>query len=282
MTDRVDALLADAVSAARQRAQLGVDEGAATRLRLRESLTRGSTRRRRRLTIIAAVIASLFGSTAYALVTGWRPPPLSPTTVASVTPAIEPPVIEERPHVERRKTVVRPTAAPPVVAVAVAPVEVAPGVEPPVAPTPSTAAPSTTAPSTTTTARSTTAPSTTAPSTTAPSTTAPRVASTAPSNRDPNSTPSPPARSAELAAYRIAHGAHFRGNDPKAALAAWDAYLAKFPDGQLAPEARYDRALVLIKLKRLAEAKQALAPFAAAPVGSYRQREAAKLLEALR
>jgi hypothetical protein len=39
---------------------------------------------------------------------------------------------------------------------------------------------------------------------------------------------------------------------------------------------------VLIKLKRFAEAKQALAPFAAAPAGSYRQREAAKLLQALR
>jgi hypothetical protein len=92
----------------------------------------------------------------------------------------------------------------------------------------------------------------------------------------------PSQRSAELAAYRVAHHAHFRGSDPAAALAAWNAYLAKFPDGQLAPEARYDRALVLIKLKRLDDARMALIPFATAPAGSYRQREAAKLLEALR
>jgi hypothetical protein len=241
MTDRVDALLANAVSAARQRAQLGVDDGAATRLRLRESLTRGSTKRRRRLTIIAAVIASLFGSTAYALVTGWRPPSLSRTTVAAVPPAIEPPVIVERPLAERRVTIVRPTAAPPIAIVEPAKPVVAskPIVKP---------------------------------------ATKPNV---------PVDTPAPvtqpaPARSEELAAYRIAHEAHFRGNDPEAALAAWNAYLAKFPDGQLAPEARYDRALVLIKLKRINEARAALAPFASAPVGSYRQREAAKLIDALR
>jgi hypothetical protein len=53
MTDRVDVLLANAVSAARQRAQHGVDDGAVTRLALRESLARGGSRRRCRLTIIA-------------------------------------------------------------------------------------------------------------------------------------------------------------------------------------------------------------------------------------
>jgi hypothetical protein len=37
----------------------------------------------------------------------------------------------------------------------------------------------------------------------------------------------------------------------------------------------------LIKLRRFDEAKAALAPFASAPAGSYRQREAAKLLAAI-
>jgi hypothetical protein len=87
--------------------------------------------------------------------------------------------------------------------------------------------------------------------------------------------------SAELAAYRRAHDAHFRGADPAAALAAWDAYLASYPDGALALEARYDRALLLIKLERWHEADAALRPFAAAPAGSYRQAEAARLLDAI-
>jgi hypothetical protein len=50
----------------------------------------------------------------------------------------------------------------------------------------------------------------------------------------------------------------------------------------LAPEARYDRALVLVKLERWADARTALEPIANAPVGSYRQREAAEILGAIR
>ena len=84
-----------------------------------------------------------------------------------------------------------------------------------------------------------------------------------------------------MTAYRFAHEAHFRGNDPTRALAAWDAYLVKFPSGQLAPEARYARALVLVKLQRYRDARAALQPFASAPAGAYRQREASKLLAAL-
>jgi hypothetical protein len=87
--------------------------------------------------------------------------------------------------------------------------------------------------------------------------------------------------SAELARYRIAHEAHFHGSDPAAALAAWDAYLAAYPDGQLVLEARYDRALVLIKLERWAAAEAALRPFASAPVGSYRQAEAVRLIDGI-
>lgn len=227
----VDSLLASAVTAARQRASVNIDDGAATRLRLRESLAGSAFRRRRIMTIIAAVLATLFGSTAFALVARWQAPE---TPVAA--PAIEAPAISEPPLIERRVTIARSVPAPPALRA-----EIQPRVEPRT-PTKQLEAP------------------------TAPA----AVELPAPQKSD------------ELAAYRIAHEAHFRGNDPSAALAAWDAYLAKYPDGQLAPEARYDRALVLIKLKRFAEAKQALAPFAAASAGSYRQRDAAKLLEALR
>ena len=105
------------------------------------------------------------------------------------------------------------------------------------------------------------------------------VAVTAPRPRPP-SVPSP-SPDPDLAAYRTAHEAHFHGSDPAAALAAWDAYLAAFPTGNFAVDARYDRALTLIKLHRYGDARAALAPFAAAPAGSYHQIDAARLLTAL-
>ncbi len=81
--------------------------------------------------------------------------------------------------------------------------------------------------------------------------------------------------------YAEAHRAHFVDGDPAAALRAWNAYLAAAPDGPLAPEARYNRALTLVRLGRLDEARQALEPFAREREGGYRAREAAALLEAM-
>ena len=86
---------------------------------------------------------------------------------------------------------------------------------------------------------------------------------------------------AELELYRAAHRAHFGGQDSAAALAAWDAYLAKSPKGRFALEARYNRALCLVRLDRKAEARSALEPFARGAFGGYRKREAGELLEAL-
>ncbi len=86
----------------------------------------------------------------------------------------------------------------------------------------------------------------------------------------------------EDALYRQAHEAHFVARDAARALVAWDRYLAVFPRGRLAPEARYNRALVLVRLGRTDEARAALAPFADAPIGSYRQAEARLLLDAIR
>jgi TolA-binding protein len=85
----------------------------------------------------------------------------------------------------------------------------------------------------------------------------------------------------ELDAYRAAHRTHFDRNDPSAALAAWDHYLAAFPHGTFAADARFNRALCLIRLGRLVEAHTALVPFAGAVRGSYRQAEAASLLQGL-
>ena len=81
--------------------------------------------------------------------------------------------------------------------------------------------------------------------------------------------------------YRDAHAAHFVTRDPSAALAAWERYLAAAPDGRFGPEARYNRALTLVRLQRRDDALEALRPFAAAADGAYRQREAAALTAAL-
>jgi hypothetical protein len=85
------------------------------------------------------------------------------------------------------------------------------------------------------------------------------------------------------ALYRRAHDLHFHGSDPAAALAAWDRYLAAEPDGRFSVEARYNRALVLIRLGRHAEARAALIPFARGEVvpAGYRRAEAEQLVERL-
>jgi hypothetical protein len=97
----------------------------------------------------------------------------------------------------------------------------------------------------------------------------------APKNVKLSSAPDP---SHEL--YRDAHRAHFTRQDWHAALAAWDRYLAAAPRGRLSTEARYNRALCLVRLGRSLEAGRALEPFAAR-VGGYRQKEAAALLQVL-
>ena len=86
----------------------------------------------------------------------------------------------------------------------------------------------------------------------------------------------------DLDAYRRAHSLHFHGGAAAATLAAWDAYLAQFADGRFAALARYNRALMLVRLERFAEARVALTPFADGAVdGGFRAREAKALLAAL-
>jgi TolA-binding protein len=82
----------------------------------------------------------------------------------------------------------------------------------------------------------------------------------------------------ERRAYEQAHRAHFFADAPALALVAWDQYLAAYPRGTFAPEARYNRALCLVRLRKLAAAAQALRPFTTGPPNGYRHREACLLL----
>jgi TolA-binding protein len=89
----------------------------------------------------------------------------------------------------------------------------------------------------------------------------------------------PPPSEASL--YGRAHDLHFRGGAVEKALAAWSAYLVKFPNGQLAPEARFNRAICLVRLKRVDDAKVALAEIAANAPSSHQREQAGRLLASL-
>jgi hypothetical protein len=95
--------------------------------------------------------------------------------------------------------------------------------------------------------------------------------------------PSAPAPSIDVdALYREAHDAHFVRREPAAALIAWDRYLsAAGSSGRFALEARYNRALCLVRLGRRDEAATALRPFASGEYGGYRREEATQLLHTL-
>lgn len=86
----------------------------------------------------------------------------------------------------------------------------------------------------------------------------------------------------ESVLYGAAHAAHFAGGDPQTALAAWNAYLRRYPHGAFAPEARFNRAICLIRTGQPEAASAALAPFAASTFGGYRRAEAQRLLDWLR
>ncbi len=88
-----------------------------------------------------------------------------------------------------------------------------------------------------------------------------------------------PALDGEAIAYGAAHAAHFTVGQPEQALAAWDGYLRAYPHGRFAPEARFNRAICLVRLHRFTPAAQALAPFAQGRYGAYRRAEAARLMD---
>jgi TolA-binding protein len=87
--------------------------------------------------------------------------------------------------------------------------------------------------------------------------------------------------SADLRAYQDAHRLHFEGGDAARALAAWDAYLASYPTGAFAPEARLNRAACLIRLGRREEARRMLVPVAEGSAFAHGREQARKLLDAM-
>jgi hypothetical protein len=114
----------------------------------------------------------------------------------------------------------------------------------------------------------------------------------APSATPAAEAPSPPVamrpasrqvRSAEAATatYAAAHRAHFVDRNWTLALGLWNRYLRLAADGQLTPEAHFNRAICLLHLDRRHDAAAALQPFASGRWGNYRQREARQLLESI-
>lgn len=119
-----------------------------------------------------------------------------------------------------------------------------------------------------------------APIVVAPSSAALPAPPAAPAPPPPPASASAPA-DANAALFAEAHRVHFVDKDSARALAAWDAYLRAAPSGRFVPEARYNRALTLVRLGRTSEATTDLRAFASGTYGEYRREEAKALLEAL-
>lgn len=94
--------------------------------------------------------------------------------------------------------------------------------------------------------------------------------------------PAPGPSDAEADAYGRAHRAHFDEGAPERALADWEDYLRRYPRGAFEPEARFNRAICLVRLGRHAEAERAVRSFADGRFGNYRRAEAEQLLAWLR
>ncbi|WP_394833517.1 hypothetical protein LVJ94_44120 [Pendulispora rubella] len=123
-----------------------------------------------------------------------------------------------------------------------------------------------------------------APPSTEAAVTAPAEMPATPPKPHASVSPSPSARPFDERGeklYEAAHRAHFTDRNWSAALAAWDRYLAASPHGRFVPEARYNRAIALLRLDRRDEAVRELTPFAEGKYGGYRQEEARGLIEAM-
>jgi hypothetical protein len=95
-------------------------------------------------------------------------------------------------------------------------------------------------------------------------------------------TPATGPSDSEADAYGRAHSAHFAEGAPERALAAWDDYLRLYPRGTFEPEARFNRAICLVRLHRFAQAERVLLSFSGGHFGAYRRAEAQELLAWLR
>jgi len=236
-----DELLKAATRALRDEAADSDADGRFTRARVMASLHQGTVKRRTRLAFILPLAACLAAGTAWGAATGRLPAMLR--AIGQLVSYDPPP--SAQPH----GGAARPS--PPAPAPAPAPAPSPPAPAPPVVAPPAIAEPAKRAPST-------------------PAAAAPAAA--------PSS--SAAFRDTDGDLYRLAHEAHFTSHDYARALAGWDAYLRAAPGGRLATEARYNRAICLLRLGRDAEARRALEPFASGFMG-YRQNEARQLLQEL-
>lgn len=250
--DELDRMLVDAAGALR--AETAGPAAAALSTRARVLAThRARSERATRVTTWIAMAAAAFlalgGSTAWAYWTGRLDRWLAPAE----TPSDEREGREERETPGERRAATRPPEAP-VVEVVEEVAPEAPAVDEAAASVPSSVA-------------------------------EPRAESgavgVAAEREEPRDDEGPPVDPTERRAYRAAHALHFEAHDPEGAIAAWDGYLHDYPRGRFALEARYNRALCLVRVGRQAEARAALEPFARGTHGGYRQAEATALLEAL-
>jgi hypothetical protein len=244
------AALGDAFRAVRDTYDGASDQSTTT---LHRALFRTRTRERRRSFarwVVLPAAAVLVASTAWAGVTGRLTP-----AVRSMLDALH----DERPA---PVSVLPPAPEPPPAPVA----PNAPEPEPEPEPAPAPVAPRDDVP-------------TLVPSASPPVTARPGPAVTAP----PAAPAAPTASAADphAALFAEAHRLHFTDRDPARALDAWDRYLAVAPNGRFAPEARYNRALTLVRLGRRTEAQAELAAFATGTYGEYRRAEAKALLDGL-
>jgi hypothetical protein len=114
----------------------------------------------------------------------------------------------------------------------------------------------------------------------------PAVSQPSPSRRPgrQSSMPSAPSlrsMSSELDIYGRAHHLHFHGGSPGAALRAWTGYLEKFPEGHFLPEARFNRAVCLVRVGDMARAREELSRIVKDSRVDYQRAQAARLMAKL-
>lgn len=270
-----DDLLRQATAALREQGD-ALDSGARTRARVLLSLHERKRRRRTRWALGAPLLILFAGSTAWASASGKLPQVVQVLTAPFTFTSGAPPPEAAAQKPASRKTSGAPTPAAAPVApplpeappLPAEPLDDAPAA--PIAPAPKSLPPALAAAPVT--ARGADRGGQRAPGA---ASSAARRAANPPEAIERASEP-PDA----LSLYRSAHRAHFVERDPAAALAGYEAYLAAAPNGRFALEARYNRALCLVRVGRHAEARAALAPFAQGRFDGYRQDEARRLIDA--
>lgn len=236
-----DDLLKEAARALKRETVADDDSGKFTRARVMASLHQSQVRRRTRLAFVIPLAASFAAATAWGTVSG-RAPEIARSVVEALGFEMSPAPKATEPSVRPRR------AAPKVRRPSLVPApEASSAPEPFQAPPAETATPVERAP-----------------------TPLPARPSAKPIERDP---------AHDL--YRSAHRAHFVEQNWGRALEGWSRYLEAAPRGRFAPEARYNRALCLVRLGNREAARAALLPFAKGQYGTYRQREALDLVDAL-